>query len=100
MIKYKVDVETLTIEEVQDVIFDDIQDARDCLWDIIFAKHPEDAETFFKLPDAKPEEFMEWWEEWKWREDVGKEELKDISRFHPNKRKQIMAAKIQKSKIN
>ena len=85
MIKYKVDVETLTIEEVQDVLFDDIQDARDCLWDIIFAKHPEDAETFFKLPDAKPEEFMEWWEEWKWREDVGKEELKKYGDYNAPK---------------
>lgn len=85
MIKYKVDGEALTIEEVPDVLFDDIQDARDCLWDFIFARHREEAEIFFKLPDAKPEEFMEWLTEWKWREDVGKEEMKKHGDYYAPK---------------
>ena len=76
MKKFKVDFENLTIQEVEDVLFDDLQDARDCLWDVLFARYGEWAETFFNLPDAKPEEFMEWITEWKWREDVAKKELK------------------------
>ena len=70
MRKYEVDPKTLTIIEVEDFLFDSIEDARDCLWDFIFARHREDAEIYRKLPDAKPEEFMEWLTEWKWREDV------------------------------
>ena len=85
MRKYEVDPKTLTIIEVEYFLFDDIQDARECLWDFILARHREEAEIFFNLPDANPEDFMEWLTEWKWRENVGKEELKKYGDYNAPK---------------
>lgn len=85
MRKYEVDPKTLTIIEVEDFLFDNIEDARDCLWAFVFSRYRKEAEIYRKLPDAHPEDFMEWLTEWKWREDLGNEELKKYGDYNAPK---------------
>lgn len=57
-------------------VFDSYDEAKQALWEIIFEMYEDEAKEFYNLPDAEAEDFREWIEEWKWREDLAKEELK------------------------